>query len=87
MACSSRGGLLHTPIRNLWFDCRRVESLQPLFLRPASAWPMKTPQHSKNLKGTKVEDVANLLLGSQFYVGYPFFWEAKVMAILESLFK
>ena len=37
-------------------------------------------------KGTKVEDVANFLLGSQVYVGYPFLWEAKVKAILESIF-
>ncbi|KNZ45829.1 hypothetical protein VP01_776g1 [Puccinia sorghi] len=38
-------------------------------------------------KGTKVEDVENLLLGSQVYVGYPFVWEAKLKAILESLLK
>ena len=31
--------------------------------------------------------MVNFLLGSQFYVVCPFFWEAKVMTILESLFR
>lgn len=38
-------------------------------------------------EGTKVEDVANSLLGSRVYVGYPFLREAKVTAISDSLFR
>ncbi|PLW49008.1 hypothetical protein PCASD_05117 [Puccinia coronata f. sp. avenae] len=38
-------------------------------------------------EGTKVEDLANSLLDSRVYVGYPFLREAKVTAISDSLFR
>ncbi|WAR56001.1 hypothetical protein PtB15_6B745 [Puccinia triticina] len=38
-------------------------------------------------EGTKVEDLANTLLGSRVYVNYPFLREAKVTALSDSLFR
>jgi 5'-3' exoribonuclease 1 len=38
-------------------------------------------------EGTKIEDLANTLLGSRVYVNYPFLREAKVTAISDSLFR
>ncbi|KAI7933295.1 hypothetical protein MJO28_017740 [Puccinia striiformis f. sp. tritici] len=38
-------------------------------------------------EGTKVEDLANTLLGSRVYVAYPFLREAKVTGISDNLFR
>ncbi|KNZ62319.1 uncharacterized protein VP01_1285g1 [Puccinia sorghi] len=59
--------------------------------QPCITCPVQAPYGSKSLNSThpksRVEYVENVLVGSLFYVGYPFLLEFKVIAILEIIFK